>query len=66
MPPLSIIGHWPPRARRPIPTTSWTRPATIAHAPHTRRTAGTSEAAATPSPTAARELTAMLRYSGPG
>ena len=60
MPPLMIIGHWPPILRRVTPTISWTSPATIAQAPHTRRTAGMPDAQAMPTPTAASRLTAML------
>ncbi|MEK8106287.1 hypothetical protein NKG94_15830 [Micromonospora sp. M12] len=66
MPPLMIIGHWPPIVRRVAPTINWTRPATIAHAPHTRKTAGTPDAPATPTPTAVIRLTAMFTYSRVG
>ena len=61
MPPLSIIGHCPPSARRWNATNSWIRPDTIAHAPQTRRTAAMSEVAAKARPTPASTLTAMFR-----
>src|SRR3954466_1639476 len=63
MPPLRIIGHWPPILRRATPTISWTRPAPIAQAPPTRSTAGIPEAAATPMPMVASVLIAMFTYS---
>lgn len=60
MPPLRIIGHWPPIARRGTATISCTAPATTAQAPHTRRTAGMPDVAATASPMAVSVLTAMF------
>src|SRR6201996_5167952 len=66
IPPLMIIGHCPPTVRRVIPTISWISPATTAQAPHTRRTAGTPEAAAKARPIAASTLIAMFTYSRVG
>src|ERR1700754_2529438 len=64
--PLTIIAHWAPIVRRAGGTMSWTSPATIAQAPHTRRTAAMPDADATPTPAAVIRLTAMLTYSSAG
>src|SRR4051794_9568912 len=60
--PLATIAHWPPSPRRRRATVSWTRPATMAQAPHTRRTAGMPAVTAKASPTAATALIPMVAY----
>src|ERR1700754_45210 len=66
MPPLMIIGHWPPILRRVTPTINWTSPATTAQTPHTRSTAGIPDAHAMATPIAVIRLTATFTYSRAG